>query len=912
MAAIYYVRLEWTDNSDNEDVFDVYRGVTPDYLVKIGEAAANVTLYDDHGDNNEGLTRERTYYYQVRSRNAAGAGASEVISIRISDFAPPAVSGLQVSNDQQGSVTLTWAPSSGAVGYRVYYQEAGGPLQYVTQTAGLLALVTPVKQYTEYTFYVEAFNDFGSVETPTSLVHTTAVYQPLATGIALTVDQFDNMYMTVRVTAPYSPPYDRLVMEISINYGAWYRPANAYNTNQFNSYVRTYDVNGLPHGTVVYARVYGQMTDGHPTDPVIYAESAASNNISIQVDDTVIAPSVPLNLTASDDQPQSIVLDWDAPATGTPSAYEIYWQEEGVNPPDDWLDDMEMLAQVPGDTTTFTHEDLEELSHHWYCVRAINESGWAVTDPVLGRADTGQLAVNLVAVDGHGVAILFPDSSNIEDSYRISVLSQAPSTYEEIAMLDALEPPERTHSFVWYPTINTVTNNVYTPEGELSTKIQVQSYRGGVADDTEILDYQFPALPVVTAAPQITGITNNQGTVTVNWTNPPGYDGFSDTKLKVWRETLDTQQRIQVATLPEGTTSFIDDPESENGPPYDGDYLYWVEIYRSNTPGYSRWSLPYYIVTTGVVPAVTDLRVYSMAPGDVELRWTGSTNANHYKVYRSYQSGGFQFLENATVMGVYVDNTLPVGAVAFYRVTANTIGYESAVSNIAYVDTGGVLPPKRTSMQALTIPYQDGGPYNVLLCGWGEADWSVAGPSNKRIEVWAIQDAGDPWDSGDRIQVVNRPESYTNGAFVLWDDRFLPGTTWILRFVCISNDAPQPIPAEYDALNTYTLEIPAAAANDVSDLAVSYDQPTQRSTLTWSEPGVSYDNVRVYAGIGLYYDYDSLLMNEVATLDAGTTQVVLDNQPYDRHKRYIVIFWDADTDSEVARSNCVRVGQENG
>ncbi len=73
----YEVMLTWTDNSDNEDGFKIYKsmnGVDFDLLTTVG---ADVTTYTDSG-----LTRKTRYYYKVCAFNSYGEGCSDVLAVR--------------------------------------------------------------------------------------------------------------------------------------------------------------------------------------------------------------------------------------------------------------------------------------------------------------------------------------------------------------------------------------------------------------------------------------------------------------------------------------------------------------------------------------------------------------------------------------------------------------------------------------------------------------------------------------------------------------------------------------------------------------------------------------------------------------------------------------------------------------
>ncbi|MCK4762679.1 MAG: fibronectin type III domain-containing protein [Candidatus Aminicenantes bacterium] len=73
-VAKYSVDLSWTDNSDNETGFKIYRGDSPTTLQLIDTVAADTTSYLD-----EGLIRKTYYYYKVCAYNAYGENCTAVL-----------------------------------------------------------------------------------------------------------------------------------------------------------------------------------------------------------------------------------------------------------------------------------------------------------------------------------------------------------------------------------------------------------------------------------------------------------------------------------------------------------------------------------------------------------------------------------------------------------------------------------------------------------------------------------------------------------------------------------------------------------------------------------------------------------------------------------------------------------------
>jgi hypothetical protein len=73
----YNVNLTWTDNSGNEDGFNIYRGDSPANLTLIDTVGPDTVFYDDTG-----LTRKTYYYYKVCAYNGDGEGCSATIEVK--------------------------------------------------------------------------------------------------------------------------------------------------------------------------------------------------------------------------------------------------------------------------------------------------------------------------------------------------------------------------------------------------------------------------------------------------------------------------------------------------------------------------------------------------------------------------------------------------------------------------------------------------------------------------------------------------------------------------------------------------------------------------------------------------------------------------------------------------------------
>ncbi len=172
------IALTWTDTSNNETAFMVYRGTSTGAVTTlIGTVVAGVTSYTNT-DNT--LSPSTTYHYGVTAINAAGeSGLSNIASA--TTLPPPATApippaGLSATATSSTSVALTWTDTSNnETGFRVYRGTSTGAVTTLIATvaAGVTSYTdNTLSPSTTYYYGVTAINAAGESASATDSATT--------------------------------------------------------------------------------------------------------------------------------------------------------------------------------------------------------------------------------------------------------------------------------------------------------------------------------------------------------------------------------------------------------------------------------------------------------------------------------------------------------------------------------------------------------------------------------------------------------------------------------------------------------------------------------------------------------------------------------------------------------------------
>jgi fibronectin type 3 domain-containing protein len=182
-----HVDLTWTDNSDNETAFAIWRKTGSSSFTRVGVVPPNTTMYADSS-----LTPNNAYTYEVRATNDVGASPwSNQVTIIPANGPPNAPSALSAKVVSATQVNLGWTDnSSDETAFAVWRQTGSTTFVRVGVVAPNVVgfADTGLTPNVAYTYELRATNDVGASAWSNRVTITPTVAAPAApNGLAATI-----------------------------------------------------------------------------------------------------------------------------------------------------------------------------------------------------------------------------------------------------------------------------------------------------------------------------------------------------------------------------------------------------------------------------------------------------------------------------------------------------------------------------------------------------------------------------------------------------------------------------------------------------------------------------------------------------------------------------------------------------
>lgn len=611
------IRVSWTDNSTNEQFFNVQRSTDgTSYPFGITLPAGSTTYL------NTGLSAGQTYWYRVNAQNTGGtsafAGPEFAITLPIAPSTPSFTSISGTTN----SITLNWSDVANETGYRLYRSVDNGasyPL-LVTLAANTTTYTnTSLSSGTTYFYKLDAFNSGGTSALSGATSFTTA-----GVVLAPTAPSALSAYSSVPATKNFLRYTEGFTTAVSTANGGWTAATSGNSTTvSIDNSVKAPDGStGAALLTVNSPAVIGGI-HSIITEPGITANDLWTGSVWLR---GKTATSGGINIVVRTGSNQVVIPSTlkilSGPGTVVPSSVgEQHWNG------------------IVGLSTT-----------EWTRVAWNNITGWGTTGPGGTLTDVLlRLTVNYYdgtipsAVTGDSIyawgaqfernpyptAYLAATGGSFSERAFQGFTSQANLYWTDNSNNETGFLIERSTNDVTYAGVTSVAANttIYSDSGLSAGSTyfyRVSAFNAGGTSATtkspSVTTYPNPP-----ATPSFTSISGTTNSITMNWNNVANETGYG-----LYRSTTLAGTYTGITTLGSNVTTFVNTGLSSGTT-----FFYKIDAFNSGGTSALSGATSFVTLAAGTTPsAPTGFTATDAGTNSVTLQWTDTaTNEDGFLLY---------------------------------------------------------------------------------------------------------------------------------------------------------------------------------------------------------------------------------------------------------------------------------------
>ena len=764
------IRLDWQDNSDNEDSFILERRDFP-----VGAFAVIATLPASNPATttggtityvDTGLTPNTTYEYRVRSHNVAGDSALPHPTVRATTLPPaptvaPVLTVTVISNSQ---IDLSWTygvTPPDMVGFKIYRKgpaDVSFSLLRTTIGSGLTFSDTGLLADSQYCYRVGAYNASGDgpLSAPAAGQCGTTLPNPPAQVRSLTAALLPPNGVRLNWSDDSTDENGFKVLRSIDNF------TTSAVIAETGAGVTTYDDLGLARNTVYYYQIvaFKRNLSGDsdaPPSPVACAMTLPAGATGL----SVTTPAAPAGVTALD-------LAWtDNNPAGTQSFFRIDTATVSGGPYNA-LTTVGPLAA--GGPQSFQATGLTQNTQYFFRVMATNTAptgcvGGGDSDSVSNEAS----GTTLPGAAGGLTVVPIPPTTNLRISFTDANAPASTSAHRI----------ERSTDGVTFTAVITLPAGTTTyDDNDLGVNLagnRIYFYRviavnpgGDGASSAVVNQLTLPARPTGLTADASAGGNPRRGRTQIDltWVD----NSFPSHPFRIERSPDGVSNWVVVGTTGPGATTFTDTGLTENT-------QYCYRVHGFNGSGNGDISTPPVCRTTLHVPPgpPTGLTATVISMTQINLTWEdNSSTEDGYRIYRKIGLGAYALLvDNLPPNTVaYSDMGLTPDTTYTYQVFAFNNGGESLGSREAGGTTLKAPPAAPTGLSA-----------TALTASSIRLDWTDNATTETAFEIDRSTDGGATFPNRRTISA-----SPGTGAVSVTDTALEANRTYTYRVRAVNNN----------------------------------------------------------------------------------------------------------------------------